>query len=88
MCDSPWTEIYFDPKGEAYSCCQRGTIMGMLTPETSVDAIMNNDSYRKLRQQILTGIDLDPECARCESRRIVPPEQMVATIDALLSTRE
>ena len=88
MCDSPWTEIYFDPKGEAYSCCQRGTIMGMLTPETSVDAIRNNDSYRKLRQQILTGIDLDPECARCESRRIVPPEQMVATIDALLSTRE
>ncbi|MBK3732716.1 hypothetical protein GAY29_06255 [Azospirillum brasilense] len=76
MCEAPWAEIYFDPKGEAYSCCQRGLVMGKLENGVSIDDIIGSDAYRRLRQQLLTGQDLDSECLRCTGRQAVPVERM------------
>lgn len=85
LCESPWTEIYFDPKGEAYSCCQRGTVMGRLDKDVSIADIAGNESYRRLREQLLTGRNLDPECLRCTGRRVVSTEQMRGQVEKMMS---
>ena len=86
MCEAPWAEIYFDPKGEAYSCCQRGLVMGKLEAGTSIDDIINSETYRRLRQQLLTGQDLDSECLRCTGREAVTVERMREHILGLMGS--
>lgn len=84
LCSSPWTELYFDPKGEVYSCCQRGEVMARLEPDTAIDQILSKPTFMKLRQELLSGENLSPECKLCSITRIVPVEDMAKHIAGLL----
>ncbi|MCH7868917.1 MAG: SPASM domain-containing protein [Myxococcales bacterium] len=88
LCDSPWSQIYTDPKGEVYSCCQRGDSMGNLAPNHGFAEILNDESYLQLRRQLLTGKNLGPECSRCVAKPAATPEKMQAWIRAKLVQRE
>ncbi|WP_109150588.1 radical SAM protein [Azospirillum sp. TSO5] len=85
QCLSPWTEIYFDPKGEVYSCCFRGIAMAKLSGETGIDAVRNDAPYRRLRHSLLTGENLDPECSRCTGHRIVPVAEFQDSVRGVLT---
>lgn len=80
QCLSPWTEIYFDPRGVAYSCCFRGIPMATLSEDNGVDVIRNGDAYKHLRRSLLTGKDLDPECSRCTGHQAVPTEHLLEQV--------
>ena len=84
LCVSPWTEMYFDPKGEVYSCCQRGAVMGVLEHGGSIAEIFANERFQKLRRQLLSGDDLDAECARCSIGGIVEPSELHAKVRQIL----
>jgi len=88
LCLAPWTEIFFDPKGEAYSCCMRGRVMGVLRGGTGIDDILRSEEYRALRRQLLTGQDLDPECRYCEAHAVTTPEEMKAKVMELFKRNE
>lgn len=83
LCDSPWTEVFLDPKGEAYACCFRGRVMGILRGNTTIDDIMAGEAYRDLRRQLLSGQGLDPECRRCSGHPVVTPQAMTEHVRGL-----
>ncbi|MDP6978755.1 MAG: radical SAM protein [Myxococcota bacterium] len=85
LCDSPWTQTYTDPKGEVYSCCQRGEVMGQLSAKTGLARVLNQKSYRDLRKKLLTGRNLPAECAQCLIRPPTTPADLQRHVRAKLS---
>jgi radical SAM protein with 4Fe4S-binding SPASM domain len=71
-CASPWSEFYLDPHGQVFACCIRGGVMGKAKTAEEIAAVLENDAYRNLRNSLRTGVDLDPACASCPIRPIVP----------------
>ncbi len=88
LCDSAWMQVYTDPKGEVYSCCQRGDSMGNLGTDIGLSEILNGDAYRELRRQLLTGRNLSTECSRCVAKPPASPEKMQNWIREKLARRE
>lgn len=86
LCETPWTEMFLDPKGEAYACCFRGQVMGKLRDGAEIDDIMAGEPYRRLRRQLLTGEGLDPECRLCSVHAIVTPQAMREHVSRLLES--
>jgi len=87
LCTAPWTEVFLDPKGEVYSCCMRGHVMGRLAGGTGIEEVVRNEEYQQLRRQLLTGEDLPPECLRCGTNRAVRPDELRAHLSALAARR-
>ena len=73
-CFAPWTWIYLDPKGDVYTCCVRGNIMGRIDHTTTVDDVLNGPAYRELRRALLTGEGLDRTCTFCPMAQVIPVE--------------
>lgn len=88
LCDSPWSQVYTDPKGEVYSCCQRGEVMGKLNSSTAIGDVLNADSYKELRKQLLTGEKLNPECSQCLIKPPTSPENMQRWIGDKIRARK
>lgn len=82
LCDSPWSQTYTDPKGEVYSCCQRGEVMGRINAKKDLSEVLNEEPYQRLRRQLLTGEDLPPECSQCTVRPPTRPENLQRRIRA------
>lgn len=88
LCIDPWDAAFTDPKGEVYSCCVRGTVMGKLSDNVGLDDVLNNASYRALRLSLLTGNNMDQTCANCHLRPAVPVAQLQATVAQLVQERD
>lgn len=71
-CGAPWNELYLDPKGQVFACCNRGEVMGIAKTAADIKAVFSNGKYRELRRSLATGINLDPACASCAVRPVVP----------------
>lgn len=71
-CILPWIHLQVDNDGATRACCnakQIGKPLGNLLKENIV-TMWNNDNYRKLRKQMLDGIEPE-ECKPCyESERL------------------
>lgn len=80
LCNSPWAEAYLDPKGDVFSCCTRGIVMGRLQADTDLAAVLGNDAYRRLRQALYTGEGLDDDCRFCQIRPAVPVAMQQAQV--------
>jgi len=81
-CVEPWVGPIVDPKGDVYSCCARGTVMGVVGPDGSLADVHNNESFRALRRALLTGQDLDLDCRRCHiASQTSPPELQQRVIE-------
>lgn len=72
-CRHPWDEFYLDPKGQVFACCTRGDVMGIAKTKTELEAVLSNDKYKKLRDSLESGVDMDPACANCIIKGAVPP---------------
>ena len=84
LCLSPWSETMLDPKGEVYSCCQRGDVMGIVGRDGDLEAILEGDAYQKLRAGLLTGRGLDPGCSACAGSALCTPETLQKKVAAHL----
>lgn len=71
-CTSPWTEFYLDPKGQVFSCCARGEVMGIARTQKTLERVLSNEKYRELRRALATGQNLDSACASCTVRPVIP----------------
>ncbi|MHB8543117.1 MAG: radical SAM protein [Leptospirales bacterium] len=78
-CQSPWTELYIDPKGTVFACCNRGEVMGVAKTSAEIKAVFNNDKYKVLREGLKTGRNIDPACATCVIHPVVPVGNTVLT---------
>jgi hypothetical protein len=87
LCADPWDAVFTDPKGEVYSCCVRGEVMGKLGDKVGLDDVLNNEKYRKLRIGLLTGSGMDETCANCHLRPAVPVAQQQMAIAQLVQDR-
>lgn len=70
-CGAPWNELYLDPKGRVYACCNRGDVMGTAKTSAEIKSVFGNANYRELRRSLATGVNLDPSCATCAVRPVV-----------------
>jgi MoaA/NifB/PqqE/SkfB family radical SAM enzyme len=75
-CLEPWVGPIVDPKGDVYSCCARGTSMGVVGRDGSLSDVHNNNSFRALRRSLLTGKDLVLECRRCHIASQTTPAEL------------
>ncbi len=50
--------------------------MGIIDEDDNLADALNNDNYNKLRHELLTGIDLNDECARCSSKPLIKIKDM------------
>jgi radical SAM protein with 4Fe4S-binding SPASM domain len=64
-CKTPWEEFYLDPKGQVFSCCARGDVMGIAKTKSELEQVLSNQKFVRLRQSLRTGVDMDPDCANC-----------------------
>jgi radical SAM protein with 4Fe4S-binding SPASM domain len=71
-CGAPWNELYLDPKGRVYACCNRGDVMGIARTSAQIKSVFSNSKYQELRRSLATGVNLDPACATCAVRPVVP----------------
>ena len=74
-CGAPWHELYLDPKGQVFACCNRGEEMGTARTSAELQAVFGNEKYQALRNGLKTGRDIDPACATCAVRPIVPVQE-------------
>lgn len=79
-CTEPWSGPIVNPKGDVHPCCARGTVMGIVDEKTSLNDVLNNEAYRKLRYSLLTGEGLDDECASCHLYAQVTPAALQARV--------
>jgi len=71
-CGAPWNELYLDPKGQVFACCNRGEVMGVAKTAAEIKAVFSNGKYNELRRSLASGVNLDPACASCAVCRVVP----------------
>lgn len=83
MCLSPWVNATIDPKGKVFACCVSGQVMGVIGEDGSLAEIMENDAYRDLRTQLLTGHGLNDDCALCPLIPQTEPERLRAKVSRL-----
>ena len=88
LCTDPWETVFADPKGEVYSCCVRGEVMGRLGDDTDLDAVLDNESYRALRLELLTGSNVNETCANCHLRPAVPVAELQRRVAGLVYARK
>lgn len=72
-CRLPWEEFYLDPKGQVFSCCVRGDVMGVAKTKAELEGVLMNENYQRLRGSLESGVDLDPACVNCMIR---PPKRL------------
>ena len=65
FCSLPWIGIHAWPDGSVFPCCMynSNTPLGNINKENIAD-LVNNDEYKKLRQQLLNG-EKPVGCNRC-----------------------
>ena len=65
FCSLPWIGIHAWPDGSVFPCCMynSNTPLGNINKENIAD-LVNNDEYKKLRQQLLNG-EKPAGCNRC-----------------------
>ena len=65
FCSLPWIGIHAWPDGSVFPCCMYNfnTPLGNINKENIAD-LVNNDEYKKLRQQLLNG-EKPAGCNRC-----------------------
>jgi radical SAM protein with 4Fe4S-binding SPASM domain len=68
FCMMPWVHMHGFPDGRAYPCCLSDYWhpVGDLRKNT-MEEIWNNDNYKKLRTNMLNGVE-SPECKNCYER--------------------
>lgn len=71
-CGAPWNEFYLNPKGQVFACCNRGDVMGIAKTAAQMKEVFSNEKYQALRESLRSGINLDPACATCVVRPVVP----------------
>lgn len=71
-CRSPWEEIYLDPKGQVFSCCIRGEVMGTAKTKADLETILSGEKYEQLRAALKTGTGLDDSCKNCPITQAIP----------------
>lgn len=82
-CLSPWRHTYISVNGLIRPCCVGSTpIMGDLNNST-IDQIMNGDSYRTFRKHLLLG-NLPEACVNCALAGIATIENFSATIASIV----
>jgi MoaA/NifB/PqqE/SkfB family radical SAM enzyme len=85
ICFLPWTDMFIMPSGELFPCCFQGQVMGKLDADHNLGEIMNNERYRALRAELLTGEGLNEVCRHCPMiQRVADPVEARAAIGALL----
>ncbi len=84
-CVEPWVGPIVDPKGDVYSCCARGTVMGVVGPDGSLADVHNNKSFRALRRALLTGQELDLDCRRCHIASQTTPAELQQRVIGLFT---
>ena len=72
-CFQPWQNLVLKADGTVYVCCHHPPV-GTVSPERSLEDILDGDSVRRLRHSLLAG-RLDPFCSRCRNRSVVDAEQ-------------
>jgi hypothetical protein len=68
-CFDPWNYVEFRTNGDVAPCCFRPPIGNV--HRASLSAILNGDAARRLRAALLSG-KLDPMCASCRGKKLVP----------------
>lgn len=65
FCSLPWIGIHAWPDGSVFPCCMYdfSVPLGNINKE-NIEDLVNNDEYKKLRQQLLNG-DKPAGCMRC-----------------------
>lgn len=80
ICSLPWEHLSVHPHGHASPCCEvdwssdiafaKNKVNGKYTPSVlnidrdGIDAVMNSDSYRQIRKEMLAG-DVPAACMTC-----------------------
>lgn len=84
LCLEPWLNAFIMPDGSVYTCCARGVSMGNLSSVGTLDAIRENDIFRSIRQQLLSGKISDETCKNCAVKPAVPVQQLQNAVAQLL----
>ena len=84
-CLEPWIGPIVAPKGDVYSCCARGKVMGVAGPEEPLVDVYNNESFRALRRSLLTGQNLDFACRRCHIAPSTTPIELQSKVIGLFA---
>lgn len=72
-CLDPWDFVYVDASRSVRPCCMMDRSYGSIAGGASIDDVVENDAFRQLRQELLTG-NLNEVCAGCPCRSRIPVE--------------
>lgn len=88
MCMQPWNSMVVMPKGEIYTCCQRGVSMGRVNSSADFDDVRNGPEYVDLRRQLITGRVTDETCRNCQTMPATTPDKLIEGVRNLLASKD
>lgn len=67
FCSAPWIQTHTWPDGRVFPCCMSNyqASMGTVSTDTKFITVWNGDDYKKLRQDMISGIPRPDVCSRC-----------------------
>jgi radical SAM protein with 4Fe4S-binding SPASM domain len=76
FCALPWVHLAFEPNGKVIPCCltsDSNYFSGDLNTMT-IEEVWNSDNMKKLRKQMMTGVEPNV-CRKCfDKERVTPGE--------------
>ena len=88
MCLQPWNSMVVMPKGEIYTCCQRGVSMGYAKSAAELDDVRNGPEYVDLRGQLMSGQVTDETCRNCQTMPAVTPDKLMDGIRNMIYAKD
>jgi radical SAM protein with 4Fe4S-binding SPASM domain len=85
-CLDPWYQPFIQPNGDVWPCCWFFEQLGNVN-ETPFDQLMNSETFKALRRELLTG-ELRDACFKCPSRGITTPDKLLARLRATKPARQ
>ena len=73
-CLDPWFFVLITAGGMLQACCNRPAFAPLRTEESLSD-VLNSDSIRELRRQLLSG-ELDEWCANCPAKSLTDTDAL------------
>jgi hypothetical protein len=83
-CLDPWEYAYVHATRTVRPCCSIDRSYGTLADGATLDSVLRNDAFRRLRQELLSG-ELNESCRACPVRATVPVERLRDKVAKLLS---
>src|SRR5262249_30091708 len=87
VCMQPWNRVIIQADGQVLPCCYGADAIGNIATQTFED-VANGDKLVALKESLLTGRGLSPQCQNCVGEAAGTTEQLKSALQGYFDGRK